>query len=116
MEAAWRGHTDVGRVLLDMGADISATLILSTRDTALAIAAEKGHFEFVDLLLMRGACVEVKNKKGNTPLWLACNGGHMQAIRVLINCNADVDSQDNRKLSCLMTAFQNGHHMVIRFS
>ena len=22
----------------------------------------------------RGAAVDVKNKKGNTPLWLACNG------------------------------------------
>ena len=26
--------------------------------------------------LCRGAAIDVKNKKGNSPLWLACNGEH----------------------------------------
>ena len=28
----------------------------------------------VCMCVFRGAAVDVKNKKGNTPLWLACNG------------------------------------------
>jgi len=28
----------------------------------------------VYICVFRGAAVDVKNKKGNTPLWLACNG------------------------------------------
>lgn len=46
----------------------------SSRDTALTIAADKGHYKFVELLLREGAVVDVKNKKGNSPLWLAANG------------------------------------------
>lgn len=46
----------------------------------------------------RGAQVEVKNKKGNSPLWLAANGGHLAVVELLYNVGADIDSQDNRKV------------------
>lgn len=74
MEAASGGYVEVGRVLLDKGADVNAAPVPSSRDTALTIAADKGHYRFVELLLQRSAMVDVKNKKGNSPLWLACNG------------------------------------------
>lgn len=74
MEAASGGYVEVGRVLLDKGADVNAPPVPSSRDTALTIAADKGHYRFVELLLSRNAAVDVKNKKGNSPLWLACNG------------------------------------------
>lgn len=115
MEAASGGYIDVGRVLLDKGADVNATPVPSSRDTALTIAADKGHLKFVDLLLTRGAAVEVKNKKGNSPLWLAANGGHLSVVKVLKNHNADIDSQDNRRVSCLMAAFRKGHTKVVEF-
>ena len=53
---------------------MNAAPVPSSKDTALTIAADKGHFKFVDLLLRQGAHVDVKNKKGNSPLWLASNG------------------------------------------
>lgn len=115
MEAASGGYIDVGWVLLDKGADVNATPVPSSRDTALTIAADKGHLKFVDLLLARGAAVEVKNKKGNSPLWLAANGGHLAVVKVLKNHNADIDSQDNRRVSCLMAAFRKGHTIVVEF-
>lgn len=59
MEAASGGYVEVGRVLLDKGADVNATPVPSSRDTALTIAADKGHVRFVELLLYRGAAVEV---------------------------------------------------------
>lgn len=74
MEAASGGYVEVGRVLLDKAADVNASPVPSSKDTALTIAADKGHYRFVELLLSRGAFVDVKNKKGNSPLWLACNG------------------------------------------
>lgn len=115
MEAASGGYIEVGRVLLDKGADVNATPVPSSRDTALTIAADKGHLKFVDLLLQRGAAVEVKNKKGNSPLWLAANGGHLSVVKILKNHNADIDSQDNRRVSCLMAAFRKGHTKVVEF-
>lgn len=53
MEAASGGYVEVGRVLLDKGADVNAPPVPSSRDTALTIAADKGHCRFVELLLFR---------------------------------------------------------------
>lgn len=115
MEAASGGYVEVGRVLLDKGADVNAPPVPSSRDTALTIAADKGHYRFVELLLTRGAAVDVKNKKGNSPLWLACNGGHLDVVQLLVSAGADIDSQDNRKVSCLMAAFRKGHIKVVKW-
>ncbi|XP_068625670.1 ankyrin repeat domain-containing protein 17 isoform X3 [Battus philenor] len=115
MEAASGGYVEVGRVLLDKGADVNAPPVPSSRDTALTIAADKGHIKFVELLLHRRAAVEVKNKKGNSPLWLAANGGHLAVVEMLYAADADIDSQDNRKVSCLMAAFRKGHTKVVKW-
>ncbi|XP_030756084.1 ankyrin repeat domain-containing protein 17 isoform X3 [Sitophilus oryzae] len=115
MEAASGGYVDVGKVLVDKKADVNATPVPSSRDTALTIAADKGHAQFVELLLEKNAMVEVKNKKGNSPLWLAANGGHLAVIQMLYDKNADLDSQDNRKVSCLMAAFRKGHVKVVEW-
>ncbi|XP_071107805.1 ankyrin repeat domain-containing protein 17-like isoform X5 [Haliotis cracherodii] len=115
MEAASGGYVEVGRVLLERGADVNAPPVPSSRDTALTIAADKGHYRFVELLLHRGAAVDVKNKKGNSPLWLACNGGHLDVVQLLVTSAADIDSQDNRKVSCLMAAFRKGHIKVVKW-
>lgn len=114
MEAASGGFVEVGRTLLDKGADVNAPPVPSSRDTALTIAADKGHCKFVELLLSRGAACDVKNKKGNSPLWLACNGGHIDVVNLLIQAGVDVDSQDNRKISCLMAGFRRGHVKVVK--
>lgn len=121
MEAASGGYVDVGRVLLEKGADVNAPPVPSSRDTALTIASDKGHVKFVELLITkqvsvviavqldrswlndfffncRGAQVEVKNKKGNSPMWLAANGGHLQVVELLYKTGGDIDSQDNRKV------------------
>jgi ankyrin repeat protein len=60
----------------------------------------------------RGAQVEVKNKKGNSPLWLAANGGHLNVVELLYNAGADIDSQDNRKV----LLFFSYPHSVLRTS
>lgn len=115
MEAASGGYIEVGRVLLDKGADVNAAPVPTSRDTALTIAADKGHLKFVELLLSRGAAVEVKNKKGNSPLWLAAHGGHLSVVEILYQHCADIDSQDNRRVSCLMAAFRKGHTKTVKW-
>ena len=115
MEAASGGYVEVGRVLLDKGADIAAAPVPSSRDTALTIAADKGHYRFVELLVQRGSAVDARNKKGQNALWLACNGGHIEVVQLLVTARADADAQDNRKVSCLMAAFRRGHVKVVRW-
>uniref|UniRef100_A0A6Q2ZIT2 K Homology domain-containing protein n=1 Tax=Esox lucius TaxID=8010 RepID=A0A6Q2ZIT2_ESOLU len=115
MEAASGGYAEVGRVLLDKGADVNAPPVPSSRDTALTIAADKGHYKFCELLINRGAHIDVRNKKGNTPLWLATNGGHFDVVQLLVQAGADVDAADNRKITPLMAAFRKGHVKVVQY-
>jgi len=63
--------------------------------------------EFV-LFFLRGTQVEVKNKKGNSPLWLAANGGHLNVVDLLFHAGADIDSQDNRKVRTTMCSSRRG--------
>ncbi|XP_032703371.1 ankyrin repeat and KH domain-containing protein 1 isoform X11 [Lontra canadensis] len=115
MEAASGGYAEVGRVLLDKGADVNAPPVPSSRDTALTIAADKGHYKFCELLINRGAHIDVRNKKGNTPLWLASSGGHFDVVQLLVQAGADVDAADNRKITPLMSAFRKGHVKVVQY-
>ncbi|XP_041444695.1 ankyrin repeat and KH domain-containing protein 1 isoform X2 [Xenopus laevis] len=115
MEAASGGYAEVGRVLLDKGADVNAPPVPSSRDTALTIAADKGHYKFCELLISRGSHIDVRNKKGNTPLWLAANGGHFDVVQLLLQFGADVDAADNRKITPLMSAFRKGHLKVLQY-
>uniref|UniRef100_A0A673XI14 Ankyrin repeat and KH domain containing 1 n=1 Tax=Salmo trutta TaxID=8032 RepID=A0A673XI14_SALTR len=115
MEAASGGYAEVGRVLLDKSADVNAPPVPSSRDTALTIAADKGHYKFCELLINRGAHIDVRNKKGNTPLWLAANGGHFDVVQLQVQAGADVDAADNRKITPLMAAFRKGHVKVVQY-
>jgi ankyrin repeat domain-containing protein 17 len=82
---------------------------------ALTIAADKGHHKFVELLLLYGATIDVRNKKGATPLWLACNNGHLEVVQLLVARFANTDCNDLRKVSCLMAAFRKGHIKVVKY-
>lgn len=64
--AAWQGHTDVVRLLLDRGADVNACG--DGGRTPLHYAAHHGHLEVIDLLLAAGADLSAVNDFGQTPL------------------------------------------------
>lgn len=131
MEAANGGYVDVGAVLLHSAADVNTSPVPTSRDTALTIAADKGHSAFVALLLQHDAQINARNKKGCTALWLvgrmgicrttnenslkACNGGHLETVKVLVDNKADMDAQDNRKLTPLMIAFRKGHSKLVKY-
>ena len=57
MEAASGGYHEVGRVLINKGADVNAAPVPSSRDTALTIAADKGHYRCVCVCVCVRACV-----------------------------------------------------------
>ena len=88
MEAAIGGFVEIGRILLDAGADLNPPPTPTSRDTPLTYAAEKGHAQFVRMLLDAAALdeqtgrasgslainLEARNKKGCSALWLAAAG------------------------------------------
>lgn len=115
MEAARGGYVEAGRVLLSKGANVNASPIPLSKDTALTIAAYKGHSGFVELLLNKGAHVDSKNKNGCTALWLAAVRGNLFIVKMLQRNYADMDSCDCQNVSCLMAAYHGGHVHVVNF-
>ncbi len=64
----------------------------------LHLAAEAGHVATLDVLLRRGANVNVRSGGANrvTPLHMAAARGQMAAVRALLKAGADVNARDLR--------------------
>lgn len=58
-------------------------------NTALMIAARRGHFDIVNSLM--GSDINAINKKGETALILATRAGHHGIVKLLIDSGADVN-------------------------
>ena len=76
-------------------------------DTALHGAAESGNIEIINLLLTKGADIELKNKAGGTPLMWAAVYGNEQAVRTLIGHGANPNVKDVDGMSALDWAVKN---------
>lgn len=63
MIAAFEGNTAIGSLLIESGAELDARS--KDRNTALSLAAHRGHASFVELLLTSGASLEC-HPFGNT--------------------------------------------------
>jgi len=72
--AAYNGHLDVCRLLLDWGAKVDPVDVWG--ETPLHDAAWKGHLSVVQLLVERGADVRLKRKDGITARELARTNGN----------------------------------------
>ncbi|KAK2786457.1 hypothetical protein FQN53_006613 [Emmonsiellopsis sp. PD_33] len=85
-----------------------------TGHTPLAVAAQNGHYDVVELLVGKGAnieCVDILNRQ--TPLHVAIKGSHEEIAKLLIEKGANVEHQDNRGDSPLLHAMFAGLHTVV---
>lgn len=73
-------NKEVGELFLNRGTDVN---IGSGGLTALHGAALKGHTDYVQWLITKGADVNVKNYQGETPLKIALDNGHDQVANLL---------------------------------
>ena len=69
-------------------------LVDSTDWTALHFAAAQGKTEQVKSLLDKGAVIEARSEKGNTPLYEAAKRGKLEAVKVLLEHGANVNSKN----------------------
>ena len=90
--AAWYGHVNVVRVLLEGGADVDRAN--ADQDTALHVAAQYGHLDVCRLLLDWGAKVDPLNKWRFTPLHWAALLGRLSVVELLVERGADVSVKD----------------------
>jgi ankyrin repeat protein len=109
--AASLGYEGMLELLIQGGALVNAT---AEGETALHLAAEKGHNEAMRILLGRGALLEMKDRDGLTSLSRAARSGFMSTINAMMLYNPKLDSRDNNGQSALVWAAQRGYLAVVK--
>src|SRR4029077_16559576 len=111
-EAAYYGHTEIAKLLLDHGADVFAKKIhgetayemaaghqdiaqMIKREMDLLDAATKGDVKLVRELLDQGAYASVRDPEGRTPLTEAVWNNNVELVTVLLAHGANPNSKKN---------------------
>ncbi|KAJ7166318.1 ankyrin repeat-containing domain protein [Mycena crocata] len=108
--AAYRGHIEIVRLLLDQGADINGK---GYYGTALQAAAGEGHEAVAKLLTQRGAEITPDAETASTscpsPLQAASNGGYVRIVQMLLDAGADVNARGGDYGNALQVASFEGN-------
>ena len=113
--AARDGKLDFVKVLLRYEANIEARGTIKIDGeviegcTALWIAAAKGHFDVVRLLIEQNAEVDGRTSSNSTPLRATAFDGHLDIVRCLVENGADVNARTNFNSTPLMLTCYKGH-------
>jgi ankyrin repeat protein len=62
--------------------------------TLLHVAALKGHFEVVQLLIENGVNLHAKNDNGWDSLYIAASNGHLEVVQLLIEKGLDLEAKN----------------------
>lgn len=107
------GNVPEAKKLLDTGIDVNVKRP-GDQNTALIIAAGKGRMEVVNLLLSRGADVNVSNRNGWTPLMAAVSSGSYGIALLLLEKGADPNSKHTYGWTALKLASQKGKEDIVK--
>ena len=82
--------------------------------TPLMFAASEGDTTTADVLLSRGADVDLQSQNDETALMLAARWGHFRLVRMLlIDAEANVNLRNNDGKTALTIAREKGHTEIV---
>ena len=87
--AAWRGHYDVAKLLMERKASVASHT--KSGGTPLSLACTGDHLRIAALLLDHKACVNTQNNTAWTPLAFAAFCGYFRIVTLLLEHKACVD-------------------------
>ena len=109
--AAWQGHLEAVRWLLDHGAPINRQ---GKAWSALHYAAFAGHNDVLQLLLQRGADINARTPNESTVLMMAVREGKEDTVEHLLAAGADTRPVNDRGDSALTWAMRNKHLAIAK--
>ncbi|KAH0608757.1 uncharacterized protein H6S33_001891 [Morchella sextelata] len=114
MVACYYQLSGIVESLLDEGVNFEGTSFNWFGDTILHLCVINDNLSCLQLLLERGADINVPDLGGSTPLAVAARNGHEKAVRALLEKGAAVDCLDGNGLTPLSYAANWGHEKVVR--
>jgi ankyrin repeat protein len=111
--AAFFGHPEIARLLVERGADTNAVARNPMQVMPLHSAAAARELEISRLLVEHGADVNASQERGFTPLHEAAQNGDVQLTRLLLERGADREqmAEDGRRAADFAAA--GGHEEVL---
>jgi uncharacterized protein len=110
--AAFFGHAELAKALLDQGADVDRQSSNHMKNRPLHAAAAGGHVPLVELLLKRGANPNATQEGGWTSLHSAAQAGNRAMLEVLLANGAHVNARADNNQSPLDLALSKGHQDI----
>lgn len=110
--AAFFGHADSVKVLLEHGAAVNAADRSRFGNTALDAAVAANHADVVRVLLAAGADANVRDSARYTPLHKAAANGNAEIARILLEGGADANAVRDGGKTPLADAMDRGHEDV----
>jgi ankyrin repeat protein len=106
--AAFFGHTDTARLLIERGANVAQAARNPMKVQPLHSAVAGHHVEIVKLLVEAGAPVNTGQQGGWTPLQGAVHAKDVEAVRYLLDHGADPKAQNDAGQSAIGLAAETG--------
>jgi uncharacterized protein len=113
--AAFFGHLDAVKVLLDSGAQVNVSSRNALKAVPLRSAAVAGHLDIARLLVARGADVNARGEGGQTPLHEVAGGGRVEFARLLLDHGAEVNARGDDGKTPLTVAVENKQTEMANF-
>ncbi|CAG8892972.1 unnamed protein product [Penicillium nalgiovense] len=113
--ASKMGHLEITRLLLEHTTPPDINLKTYMGDTALSLAAYRGHLAIINLLLKEsGLDVTATDNFGDTALYKAARNGHEQVVKRLnrdtrAKCTSDVERAIEAASNCKIALYLEGH-------
>lgn len=111
--AAYFGHAELARYLIEIGADIAAVSMDPLRNQPLHAAAGSGYPEISRLLLDAGADANAEQTGQWTALHAAAQKGHRDVVSLLLERGARPDGRSTSGATPLSLAREKGHEAVV---
>jgi uncharacterized protein len=110
--AAFFGHVEVVRFLLEAGAEVNTLSQNGLKVTPLHSAAAGRHYEIAMLLLEHGANPNLRQEGDFVPLHSAAQNGQIEMVKILLQYGADKDLKSAEGKTAAEYALENGHKIV----
>lgn len=112
--AAFFGHSDAVRVLLDFGADVNVRGPSRFANTALDAAVAGDRADVVRILLAARGDPNARSEGNATPLHKAAAHGNLEVVRMLLDAGADSKATRDGGRMAVDDAKEKGHAAVAR--